>query len=242
MAVSVLEFDCFLVRSECEGSLTLREMSDRPSHQADLGAVCMYVCSVTTGHGLLVTKPHPILAMFAPLPTTQAHTVQLHTHTHTCTNTRPAHLLRILYIHTSHPSPVTHTHAHAHPPPPPPPHTHTACLVGHPAAPTRLAALLSLCSDRWVCEKHFLQAQGSLSRRLQNDTRNHTLMGLESCSETLSVCMCAGCNTQLIMLLWWVTVQPLYEETLMATCLIISTAEMDVNTRLCCACCMLSSL
>lgn len=28
----------------------------------------------------------------------------------------------------------------------------------------------------------------------------------------------------------------------MATCLIISTAEMDVNTRLRCACCVLSSL
>lgn len=34
----------------------------------------------------------------------------------------------------------------------------------------------------------------------------------------------------------------LLKKTLMATCLIISTAEMDVNTRLCCACHMLSSL
>lgn len=129
--MSVLQFGCFLVRSEYEGSLTLREMSDLPSYQADLGAVC--VCSMTTGHGLLIHKasPRPCYVCSASHKRMPPHSPILlpFFFTHTWTPVLLTSYTSCTYVHTSHPSIVTYTR------------TRTSCLVALPAALTRLAAL-----------------------------------------------------------------------------------------------------
>lgn len=178
LVVSLLMLGCFLIRSECEGWLTQREMSKWPSCQTDLGAVCLR--QLVTGYWTL--KPGPVPSVFAlitppPLCFTHTWTPFLRTFQH------------ILYMHAVHLPHITWTHA--------------VCLVAQPAALIQWAALQSLYLDRWVCEKHFPYARGSLYRGCKNGTRSHVLMGMKSCSEAPSVCMHACmCNIPLIMLLW----------------------------------------
>lgn len=131
---------CFLVRSECEGCLTLREMLDWPSYQADLGAV--YVC-VTTRHGLLIQRASPRPHYVGSGPHTQAPYRHTRSPSPLFTHTRTPLLL------TSH---TSCTYSTCKPPIPCHMHTHTACLVARPAAPTRPAALLylSLVTDERV--------------------------------------------------------------------------------------------
>lgn len=121
---------CFLLRSEREGSLTEGNVSPATSHIFGDVCVCVSMCSVTAGHGLLIHKASAISSMFALLLTHEHITshsptflllplsilscflflfsfLPLLTHT----NIRPAHRLHILYIHTSHPSIPCRTHS-----------------------------------------------------------------------------------------------------------------------------------
>lgn len=141
---------CFLLRSEREGSLTEGNVSPATSHIFGDVCVCVSMCSVTAGHGLLIHKASAISSMFALLLTHEHITSHSPTFLllplsilscflffpflHTRTSVRLTAYTSCTYIRAIHPSPVAHTRAD--------------CLVANPAALTRLAALLSLCSDR----------------------------------------------------------------------------------------------
>lgn len=89
------------------------------------------VWSVTTGHGLLIHKASPRPCYVCSAPCTHTTTLTRprlrHTRERPCCSP-PTHV-----VHTYKPSIPCHTHART-----------PACLVAHPAAPTRLAAPLSL--------------------------------------------------------------------------------------------------